>query len=322
MRENITASPASHPERPPCRAEVAGRNSLPAIVGSHPAIDGIRQRIPRLAASRAPLLIVGEPGTGKTLIARHIHYLTGRASPLLIVNLDVLPDRDQRQALFGGEPPEFSSTYRGSLEEETTVLIKNVDRASAYIRDRLSSCLKGGWLRRPGSSIDRPVRSRVIVTMSQTPRRLRRLCKGDTTIEGFFRRLTCIVIPPLRRRPADLPALLGSLLLRQALIGESFANNLHDLCALLDVICVPNVASALEDRERLAFALMQRAITEGREFSLRSSMASLEAMLARRALDESNDCRQAVARRLGMSSRTLERMTQVLPQKRAPLTPR
>jgi DNA-binding NtrC family response regulator len=290
------------------------REELPEIVGSHPAIAAVRRRIPKLAAVRTPLVIVGEAGTGKTLIARHIHRLTGLASPLSIINLAVLPDRDQRLALFGGEPPDFTSTYRGALEEETTVLVKNVDRASAYIRDRLSTCLREGRLKRPGSSVGRPVRCRAIFTMSQTPRRLMRLCKSDTSVSLVFRHLPVIALPPLSRRRADLPALVGSLMLRQhqmrSALQHSLPDNLHDLLALLDVVCPPGAVSALEDQERRAFARIQRAITEGREFSLRSAMGSLEATLARRALDSVEKCRQAVARRLGMSSRTLERMSQ------------
>ena len=290
----------------------------PTIVGFHPAIERIRKNLPRLAASGSPLLIVGEPGTGKTLIARHIHFLSGNPAPLTIINLAVLPDRDQRLVLFGGEPPEFTSTYRGALEEQTTVLVKNVDRASAYIRDSLSTCLTGGRLRRPGSSVDRPVRGRVILTMSETPRRMLRTCKGDSSMKGFFRRLTTLVIPPLRTRPGDLPVLLGALLLRRSMIrgafGEPMRDNLHDLLAVLDVVCPPGTETVLQDEERRAFARVQRAITDGREFSLREAMASLEATLARRALAHSRDCRQAVARRLGMSARTLERITENRPQ--------
>ena len=290
---------------------------LPPIIGTHPAITNIQRRLPQLARSRTPLLIVGAGGTGKTLIARHIHSLSSTISPLVIINLAVLPDRDQRLALFGGEPLEFTSTYRGALEEETTLLIKNVDRASAHIRERLSACLRAGRLKRPGSSVVRPVRCRAIFTMSQTPRRLLRLSKSDSSMRDFFRRCTTLALPPLHRRPDDLPALLGSLLLRRSLIAVAargdLADNLHDLLALLDVVCPPGAESVLEDHERRAFARIQRAITDCREFSLRSAISALEARLAHRALVSSKDCRQSVARRLGMSSRTLERMSHASP---------
>ena len=107
----------------------------PAIIGKCPGLQRLKKEIPQLAASAEPLVIVGESGVGKTLLASHIHARSQwNGRPLVILNCRTLNDRDQRITLLGGGPPELSTSRRSLLEQPTTVLIKNIDASARYLQ--------------------------------------------------------------------------------------------------------------------------------------------------------------------------------------------
>ena len=101
---------------------------LQPIIGDHPSIVRLRRQLPEWAARDEPLVIFGESGVGKTLLAEHIHALSPMKShPLRTVNLRLLNDRDRRLQLLGGDSPELATRRRSVLSSRTTVVIKHVD---------------------------------------------------------------------------------------------------------------------------------------------------------------------------------------------------
>ncbi len=106
----------------------------PKLIGTHPAIREIRRALLTLAHCRAHILIIGEPGVGRALVARMIHALSAeRQCQLRSLNFALVTEREQRLSLFGSEPPEASIELQGLLR------IQNNGFAEKY-RMRPAAC--------------------------------------------------------------------------------------------------------------------------------------------------------------------------------------
>ena len=113
------------------------------LIGGSPAIKRIRSLLTKLSADTSPLVITGEPGVGKTFLAKCIHDQSFlRHHELETINFKILSDRDQRMRLLGGSPPDLPSTRRSTLELSTTVVLKHIDCASEYLQERLAEAIK------------------------------------------------------------------------------------------------------------------------------------------------------------------------------------
>lgn len=192
-----------------------------ALLGESPAIRTLKSRALRVAALDAPLLIHGETGTGKELVARACHAISSRhAAPFLALNCAALPENLAESELFGYAPGAFTGAQRGGkpglmeLANQGTVFLDEIGEMSPYLQAKLLRFLNDGSFRRVGG--DREVRVNVRI-LSATHRDLEKMVAEGSFREDLFYRLNVLnlEVPPLRERGQDI-LLLARYFMQQA----------------------------------------------------------------------------------------------------------
>ena len=181
-----------------------------AILGSSPEIEQLKQRAARMAMVDAPLLITGETGTGKELLAHACHTGSSRGSqPFFALNCAALPESLAESELFGYAAGAFTGALRGGkpglleLADGGTVFLDEIGEMSPYLQAKLLRFLNDGSFRRVGG--DREVRMNVRI-ISATHRKLEdRVSSGHFRQDLLFRlNVLHLHVPPLRERPGDI----------------------------------------------------------------------------------------------------------------------
>jgi transcriptional regulator with PAS, ATPase and Fis domain len=190
------------------------------LTGAGPAMAALKQEVERVARSDAKVLITGESGAGKEIVAQAIHAGGPRASlPFAPVNCAGLPETLLESELFGHVKGSFTGAYRdkpGKLEtaHNGTVFLDEVGEMTLRMQGLLLRFLETGELQKVGSDGGgRHVNVRVIAA---TNRNLREMITQGAFREDLFYRLNVIhiVVPPLRERREDIPALVENFLSR------------------------------------------------------------------------------------------------------------
>lgn len=208
-----------HLERENERLLAGAPHSTP-IIGTGKAVSRMRSLARQCARADLNVLILGETGTGKELVARLIHDLSQRAGkPLTIVNCAAIPDELFESEVFGHERGAFTGAHaaKTGLFEECnggTLFLDEVGDTSLHNQARLLRAIETGTFRRVGGKTDIHVKVRVI---SATNRNLASEVEAGHFRRDLYHRLNAfeIHIPPLRERQADIPE-LAEHFLRQA----------------------------------------------------------------------------------------------------------
>ncbi|WP_017938855.1 sigma-54-dependent transcriptional regulator [Zestomonas thermotolerans] len=194
---------------------------LDALLGRSAVLKQLKIRLRKVASLDAPLLIQGETGTGKELVARACHALSARRdAPFLALNCAALPESLAESELFGYAAGAFTGAQRGGkpglleLADHGTVFLDEVGEMSPYLQAKLLRFLSDGCFRRIGG--DREVRVDVRV-LCATHRDLERMVGEGAFREDLYYRLNVLnlTVPPLRERGQDI-ILLAEHFLRQA----------------------------------------------------------------------------------------------------------
>jgi two-component system, NtrC family, response regulator AtoC len=189
------------------------------IGSSHPMLE-LRQEIERIARSDAKVLITGESGVGKELVARAIHSSSPRAERAFIaVNCAGLPETLLESELFGHVKGSFTGAYRdkpGKLEtaDEGTIFLDEVGEMTLRMQGLLLRFLETGELQKVGS--ERAGRRVDVRVVAATNRNLQDLIAQGQFREDLYYRLNVIHfwVPPLRERKEDIPGLIQYFLSR------------------------------------------------------------------------------------------------------------
>ncbi|MBI4538262.1 MAG: sigma-54-dependent Fis family transcriptional regulator [Gemmatimonadetes bacterium] len=192
-----------------------------SIVGKTPAVERVFDLIERVAPTRATVLILGETGTGKELVARAIHELSDRARrPFVAVNCSALPETLLESELFGHMKGSFTGAIqnkRGLFEDAAggTLFLDEVSTVSAAIQVKLLRVLQERKIQRVGGREPISVDFRLICA---TNRDLGALVESGEFREDLFYRLNVfpIRVPPLRERREDVPLLANYFRMRFA----------------------------------------------------------------------------------------------------------
>ncbi|HQT93163.1 MAG TPA: sigma-54 dependent transcriptional regulator [Thermoanaerobaculaceae bacterium] len=184
------------------------------IVGSHPAIVEVYKAVARVARLSVPVLILGETGTGKELVARALHRLGANpSSPFVPVNSGAIPDTLLESELFGHRKGAFTDAHRerrGALAQAAggTVFLDEIGDVSAAFQVKLLRFLQDGVVRPLGADVGEHVDVRVLAA---TNRDLAALVAAGSFRQDLYFRLAAyeIRLPPLRERLTDLPALVA-----------------------------------------------------------------------------------------------------------------
>jgi transcriptional regulator with PAS, ATPase and Fis domain len=185
------------------------------LIGTSGVIAELSQEIDRIARSDAKVLITGESGVGKELVAHAIHQRSPRAPrPMVAVNCAGLPETLLESELFGHVKGSFTGAYRdkqGKLEmaDRGSIFLDEIGEMTLRMQGLLLRFMETGELQKVGADrIAGRVNVRVIAA---TNRNLRDMIAEGTFREDLFYRLNVIhlVVPPLRERREDIPALIG-----------------------------------------------------------------------------------------------------------------
>jgi transcriptional regulator of aroF, aroG, tyrA and aromatic amino acid transport len=181
-----------------------------AILGRSAAIRELKQRATRMAQVDAPLLIRGETGTGKELVAHACHAGSRRAAqPFFALNCAALPESLAESELFGYAPGAFTGALKGGrpglleLADGGTLFLDEVGEMSAYLQAKLLRFLNDGSFRRVGGERELKADVRVV---SATHRDLERMVAEGSFRHDLLFRLDVLHldVPPLRQRPEDV----------------------------------------------------------------------------------------------------------------------
>jgi DNA-binding NtrC family response regulator len=199
------------------RLTTPGQSSLGSIIGCDAGLAEVLARAQSVATTRVPVLITGETGTGKDLLARLIHDRGGRANgPYVAVNCGTLSRELADSALFGHERGSFTgATGRkvGWFEEANggTLVLDEIGELPLELQAKLLRVLETGRLRRVGGAGEIAVDVRLVAV---TWRDLRDEMRNGTFRHDLFHRLSAfeLTLPPLRERPGDIPLLVEGFL--------------------------------------------------------------------------------------------------------------
>jgi len=206
------------------RASVDDLGRRRSLIGSGRAMEAMRERLNRVAASNDTVLISGESGTGKELAASHIHRASARSDrPMLCLNCAALSANLLESELFGHERGAFTGADRSrkgrfELADGGTLLLDEISEMAAPLQAKLLRVLQEGEFERVGSSLTRRADVRVIAT---TNRPLEDWVARKRFRADLYYRLNVlpVTLPPLRDRSEDIPELV-EYFVHQATIDE------------------------------------------------------------------------------------------------------
>ena len=208
--------------------ELKSVHNFEEIVGRSPALTAVLDKVRRVAPTDASVLIYGETGTGKELIARAIHSTSQRRDkPLIKINCAALPAGLVESELFGHEKGAFTGaitrhTGRFELAEGGTIFLDEIGELAAETQAKLLRVLQEREFDRVGGTTPRKVDVRVIAA---TNRDLLKAVREKAFREDLYYRLSAfpVHLPPLRERPEDVPLLTKFLLDKFAMrVGRRF----------------------------------------------------------------------------------------------------
>ena len=310
------------------RRELEGRFELGDIVSRSPAMRRIFDILPQVAASGSTVLILGETGTGKELLARAIHNLSSKKDkPFIAVNCGALPDTLLESELFGYKAGAFTGAEkdkpgRFAAAEGGTIFLDEIGDVSPALQTRLLRVLQDKTYEPLGGT--QPVRANVRV-IAATNRDLSALLKSGTFRQDLFYRVNVVrlELPPLRQRREDIPLLVERFIARfNRTQGKAVPGVSPEVMALLMAHDYPGNVRELENIIEHAFVLCGEERIEPRhlpeEFIARvpahfastdisASVRAVEAQAIREALERNSFNRLAAARELGLHKSTLFR---------------
>ncbi len=311
------------------REEAASGSGIEGLIGESPALAKVVDLIRKVSASDASVLITGETGTGKEVVARAIHNRSERRDRLFVpVNLSAIPSELVESELFGHVRGAFTGAMRereGKFEVASggTLFLDEIGDAPIALQPKLLRALQDRLIERVGANQTRQVDVRLI---SATNRNLTALMESETFRPDLYYRLRVIEIemPPLRARREDIK-FLAAHFLRRAPSGnaEQGARITRRALAYLEDYHWPGNVRELENAIERALVLSGGELVDVEHFDLGvkppTSSGDADAPTLRldealdriekdtilRALEESDDVKARAARILGVSERTL-----------------
>ena len=310
------------------RGRLLGSANDHGIVTRSPELLEILSLLERVAPSDATILIEGETGSGKGLIARAVHASSARASkPFIQVNCAALPEPLLESELFGHVQGSFTGAVRdkvGLFVEASggTLFLDEVDKTTITTQGKLLQVLDNREVRPVGGNKTTKVDVRVVCATNVNLKQ--RIARGEF-LEDLYYRLNdiCFRVPPLRERPEDIPVLVEHYVRRfasevgkrvpgvEAEVVRTFAGlpwrgNVRELEKV-----VKRMVVLANDDEPLSLRLVPRellqTVEETREgpSTLREEVAKVERRLITQALERHNWNKVQAARELSLSYPTL-----------------
>jgi two-component system response regulator HydG len=314
------------------RRELRTNVGHPSLIGRSAAMRELTDVVSRVADTDAPVLLLGETGTGKSLLASTIHAESRRATgPFVTVNCAALPEQLLESELFGHTKGAFTgaASARTGLFVEAdggTMFLDEIGDMAPALQAKLLDVLERGKVRPVGEAKERSVDVRVLAA---THRNLKDNVLAGTFREDLLFRLDVVSfeVPPLRNRKGDIPALVEHFFQiargrhtgspARSLSPEAIAKlldypwpgNVRELAHLMErlVVLAKDAVIAVKDLpQQITTPVASRALTfSGTEIV---SMREVERRYARWAYDSLSQHRARTADKLGIDVKTLSRL--------------
>lgn len=204
------------------RKEIRDRDGIDAVMlGQSPAMESVKRILAQVADTSADVLVLGETGTGKEVVARCLHQFSARRSkPFVAINCAALPETVFESEVFGHESGAFTGAVKpriGKLEHASggTLFLDEVESMPLHLQAKLLRALQERSLERLGSNRLVPVDLRVVAATKED---LGELVRQGRFREDFYYRLNVVMVqlPPLRDRREDIPLLFEHFLVQAA----------------------------------------------------------------------------------------------------------
>ena len=230
------------------------------LIGKSPKMRELFMRLNRVAPSDAAVLIHGETGTGKELVARAIHQASARSKrPFVVVDCGALPANLLESELFGHAKGAFTgavSTHLGAVEvaAEGTIFLDEIGELPLEMQPKLLRALESKTFRRIGETEYRSIKARFLTA---THRDLASMVNAGTFREDLFFRLNVlpVTVPPLRERKEDIPLIVEAMLQERGapplgapmeeLMDRSWPGNVRELRSFVERAVTLGAAEAL-----------------------------------------------------------------------------
>jgi len=310
------------------RRELKGKFRIGDLASRSPLMQRLFEVLPAIAASPSTVLILGETGTGKELVARTVHSLSPRnRGPFIAVNCGALPDTLLESELFGYKAGAFTGANkdkpgRFALAKGGTIFLDEIGEISPALQVRLLRVLQERTYEPLGATRSETADERVVVA---TNKDLAELVRQGLFREDLYYRVNVVRIelPPLRRRKEDIPLLVDQFITRFNRLQKKTVEGItSEATSFLMSHDWPGNIRELENAIEHAFILCNEGrigiehLPEGltahgeagrTDSDLRSAHDIFDAQAIHAALERNNFNRLAAARELGIHKTTLFR---------------
>ncbi|MBC5767328.1 sigma-54-dependent transcriptional regulator [Ramlibacter albus] len=194
------------------REQLRGAGDMP-LIGQSPPMQELRRQVAALAPAAVDVLLRGETGSGKEVVARALHAMSGRAGPFVAVNCGALPENIVESELFGHEAGAFTGATKrrvGRVEyaHHGTLFLDEIESMPLATQVKLLRVLQDRRVERLGGNQQVAVDCRVVAAAKDDLKEL--AAQGRFRPDLYYRlNVVSLAIPPLRERPGDVPLLMA-----------------------------------------------------------------------------------------------------------------
>ena len=304
------------------------------IIHQSTAMREMIEKCKMSAKSDSPIMLFGETGTGKELVAQSIHNASNRADgPFLAINCAAIPENLLESMLFGTEKGAYTGAERraGLFEQADggTLLLDELNSMSMILQAKLLRVLQDGMVRRVGGTEERRVDVRVLSNTNVPP--YQAIAEGKMRQDVYYRLgVVNINIPPLRQRKEDIPILTRSFFLRMnKKLGKSVAHINEEVMSIFYAYhwpgnvrelqhCIEHAMNILPNTETVikkeylpehilaASGGKTTSLELGEEAGLEAVLSNVERGLLADALQKNKGNISKAARQLGISRQNLQ----------------
>jgi len=306
------------------------------FIGRGPKMRQLYELIQQAAPARSSVLIVGETGTGKELVARAIHQASGRGGLFVPINCAAIPAELLESELFGHQKGAFTGAHRDrmgkfELAGGGTIFLDEITEMPLPLQAKLLRVVQEGMVERLGAQRAVKIDLRIVAATNRDPQQA--VAEGAMRQDLFFRlNVVRIDVPPLRERREDIQLLAEHFLQKysaelgrstprlteealQNLLSYRWPGNVRELENLMERAAVLCRGKDIEARHlpldivpagvAPSAAPAAPGLTDSASLLLKTHVEAVEKKLIEAALERSSDNKSAAARLLGVSERAL-----------------